>query len=186
MEASQPSQTGDKEQTTSSSTTSVSTNHKKNESSLKARLQSSGSQRVKDTGLMSAMSSLKTTIKLQNKIINNLLEAIDHLSLVKEKSKSPQVREVVEAVVRKAEKLNTNRASLHGAFYEAEKAGARAMADHKPTDPQSDLSAKSQDNQEDINALKSTHPAPVTTYASKVGNQFFPLISTDHTEELPP
>lgn len=138
VEAPQPSQTGDKEVETSSSTTGISTNQKKSESSLMAKLQSSSSQKVKDPGLMSAIGSLKTTIRLQNKIINDLLESIDHLAFVKEKSKSPQVREAIEAVVGKAEKLNANRTSLHGAFFETDKAGARAMADHKPTDPQPD------------------------------------------------
>jgi len=33
-------------------------------------------------------------------------------------------------VVGKAEKLNISRTSLHGAFFETEKAGARAMTDH--------------------------------------------------------
>lgn len=108
-----------------------------------------------------------------------------------------------QSFIGKAKKLSTNRASLHGAFYEAEKAGARAMEDHKPTDPQPDQSAKSQDKQEailkaceelaislakqqeDINALKSTYPAPATSYASTARNHLFPQISTDHTEELP-
>jgi len=41
---------------------------------------------------MSAISNLKNSIKLQNKIISDLLEGIDHLTLVKEKSRSPQVK----------------------------------------------------------------------------------------------
>lgn len=73
--------------------------------------------------------------------------------------------------------------------------------DHKA---QPDQSARSQDKQEvilkacealavslakqqeDINALKSTHTAPVPNYASKVRNHFLPQISINHTEELPP
>lgn len=73
-----------------------------------------------------------------------------------------------------------------------------------PTDPQLEQSAKSQDKQEailkvcealavvfakqqeEINALKSTHSAPVPNYSSKAGNHLFPQIVTDPTIGLPP
>jgi hypothetical protein len=98
---------------------------KSNESRLKTKLLSANSQKTKEPGLMSAISNLKNSIKIQNKIINELLEVIDHLTLTKEKSKSPQVREAIDMVVEKVEELHSNRTSLHGAFYEVEKAGAR-------------------------------------------------------------
>jgi len=106
------------------------------ESRLKAKLLSTNSQRQKEPSLMTAISNLKKSIKLQNKIISELIEGIDLLSLVKEKSKSPQIREAIDMVTGRVEKLHSNKSSLQSAFFEVEKVGARTMIEQKPADPQ--------------------------------------------------
>jgi len=127
---------------------------------------------------------------MKNKIISDLLVGIDHLTLVKEKSRSPQVKEAIDIVAGKVEKLHTNKSSLHSAFFEVEKAGARTMTEQKPADPQPERSAKVHDKQEailkacealavslakqqeDINAIKHTHHISSPSYSSKAGTQW--------------
>lgn len=136
---------------------------------------------------MSAISNLKHSIKLQNKIIGELLEGTKHLTLVKEKSKSPQVRDAIDMITEKVEELHTNKSSLHGAFYEVEKTGVRTTTERKPSEPQPDQSDKNHDKQEailkacealavslakqqeDINEIKHTHHTSRPSYASKAG-----------------
>lgn len=180
--------------------THVPTDQKHGNSSLKAKLLRSNSQRAKEPSLTTATSSLKNSMKQQNKIISDLLDAIDQLIIVKEKTKSPQVKEAIEAVTGLAEKLNSNRTSLHNAFFEIEK----AVTEKKLADPQPKQSSNSQDKQEailkacealavslarqqeDINVLKSNHSTPKPSYASKAKTHHGPQTTTDLTSGLRP
>lgn len=87
----------------------------------------------------------------------------------------------------KVEKQHSNKSSLHGAFYEVEKAGARNTTEQKPADLQPEQSTNNHDKQEaiikacealavslakqqeDINALKHTHRTSGPSYASQAG-----------------
>ncbi|KAL4100925.1 hypothetical protein QTP88_020950 [Uroleucon formosanum] len=169
---------------------------KTSESRLLTKLTASSSQREKDTGLIHAISSLKSQIRQQHKLINALLEGTNSLNLVKEKSKSPHVREAIDVVIDAAEAIQANRHILHGAFYKAEKAATRASTQQKPIPPPHEWDAErhvKQDailkvceelktsvakQQEDINQLKRTQ-TPTLTYAQRAE----PQASTSQTTQ---
>ncbi|KAF0748135.1 Uncharacterized protein FWK35_00018869 [Aphis craccivora] len=107
----------------------------------------------------------------------------------KEELERTRQAEAIDIVAGKVEKLHTNKSSLHSAFFEVEKAGARTMTEQKPADPQPERSAKVHDKQEailkacealavslakqqeDINAIKHTHHISSPSYSSKAVNR---------------
>lgn len=97
----------------------------KSNSTLQAKLTQSSHHKDKEQNMNLAMASLKNMIKQQYKTINALLAATDQLTLAREKTKSPLVENAIEQVIGSVEALKTSTSSVHGAFYEAEKAAIR-------------------------------------------------------------
>ncbi|KAL4131529.1 hypothetical protein QTP88_008824 [Uroleucon formosanum] len=110
---------------------------KTSESRLLTKLTASSSQREKDTGLIHAISSLKSQIRQQHKLINALPEGTNSLNLVKENSKSPHVREAIDVVIDAAEAIQANRPILHG-LRGAQSLGHETAGGHKPAQARTD------------------------------------------------
>lgn len=139
------------------------------------------------------MSNLKNLIKLQNIMMNALIDTSDQLNSIKEKSKSLQVREAINAVLEAVETLSTNRNSIHGGFYEAQKVAVKAISEQKATAPLHDqnaarlatqeailkvceeLKASVAKQQEDINLLKTSRPPLALTNAGTPTPEEFQL-----------
>jgi len=124
------------------------------------------------------MNNLKVTIKQQNKLLVSLQGITDQLNVVKEKSKSQQVRDAISAVVDAVEAIEYNKNNIHGAFYDAEKTAIRATTEAKHIAPPpvqnvasngkqetilkvcEELKASLAKQQEDINQLKRSQTQP--------------------------
>lgn len=155
---------------------------------------------------MSMVSRLKNIIKQQNKMLHNLQEVTDQLNAVKEKSKSPQVRDAIDAAVEAAELLGPNKHSLHSAFYEVEKETIRITSEAKPvifayehnaantTKHEAilkvceELKVSVAKQQEDINMLMRSQTSPHPTYASKARAQqpTAPILQQHNIREAQP
>jgi len=94
-------------------------------SKLNGMLTSSSTSKKKQPCMQTAIGNLKSTIKLQYKQISAILVAIDQLSACREKIKSPVVIDAIDQTIKSTENLKSSTASVHSAFYEAEKAATR-------------------------------------------------------------
>ncbi|KAL4134772.1 hypothetical protein QTP88_006487 [Uroleucon formosanum] len=110
---------------------STGTNATADASMSKLQTKLASSSKNKPPSIHMALENLKNIIKQQNKIICGILESTSHLYICKEKTKSQIVAESIERVIDSTENLKSCTNSLHGAFYEAEKAAIRVNNDQK-------------------------------------------------------
>lgn len=150
---------------------------------------SSSARRGAEHSLETTLANLKSAIKHQYKALNAMMKNVDHLNVIKEKTRSTAITNAIDEVIHSSEALMSATTSVHGTYYEAEKAAFRTKDTHQHTTSPNiqeailkvceDLKDRLDKQQEDINELKTLQATSTPSYASRVGALNMPPPAVD-------
>jgi len=153
------------------STTSAEIPNGSTSSRLQAKLIAANSTKKSSTQI--ALVNLKSMMKQQNKIINCILAATEHLQICKDKSKSPTIIEVIEGVTEATESLRECTGRLHNAFYETEMALNRETNEKKTvTDTATPTLVENREAINELRGMMERQGAILEGLSKQVGQQY--------------